>query len=473
MADDMSAPASASIYADARRLVYVGPGGCDVARSAFLSRAACATVVALCEAHGDWGAGADYAFATRDVEVDRFPALRDWLLRHAFPRAIAARCERAHGRRIKSLDDCFVVKYDARGGLAALVSHRDAGAVSFMVALSAPGDYAGGGTRFDESGLVVHCGQGDVLTFDAALFHSGVPITAGTRYLLVGFGHAREAHPGDVRLDDLQVVRRRAIAKAWVEAVDVKPALVRDARLLAAAEKSFWVNRKARPRCAVEAFALKMLFAQELFGDDAAGGAEVWAHLLPPGGAEASLPLHFDKDERLLADRDEWRHPALSTVTYLSDGGAPTIIFDTTLAGGRGAGGPSMAFVSHPVAGKHLIFQGSLLHGVAHDLARPTPAQAATGPRLTLLVNLWRGAPLGLAALPDDIVAALSKRYFTYDPRRLDDVVVIDAAGAALSALDGHVDGFTAPLPVGDIRAAAETALVLLEAPHDLTATAE
>ena len=68
--------------------------------------------------------------------------------------------------------------------------HFDGGDVSFMLALSPRSDYDGGGTQFDalaNSSNILHLDQGDLVLFDANLFHEGVAITRGSRYLLVGF----------------------------------------------------------------------------------------------------------------------------------------------------------------------------------------------------------------------------------------------------------------------------------------------
>ena len=48
------------------------------------------------------------------------------------------------------------------------------------------------------------------------------------------------------------------------------------------------------------------------------------------------------------------------------------------------------AFVSYPVPGKHLAFDGRLLHGAIEELA-PPPAGGPAGPytRVTLMVNVW------------------------------------------------------------------------------------
>ena len=76
-----------------------------------------------------------------------------------------------------------------------------------MIALSPRADYDGGGTHFDALAIpdslnILHLEQGDMVLFDALLFHSGVAITRGSRYLLVGFTYTRRdsVKPGHLNL---------------------------------------------------------------------------------------------------------------------------------------------------------------------------------------------------------------------------------------------------------------------------------
>jgi hypothetical protein len=94
--------------------------------------------------------------------------------------------EASHHATPTGFDDMFVVKYDEKAQKD-LVKHFDGGQVSFMLALSSRSDYEGGGTKFDCMENVVHLERGELILFDADLYHQGVPISQGTRYLLVGF----------------------------------------------------------------------------------------------------------------------------------------------------------------------------------------------------------------------------------------------------------------------------------------------
>ena len=113
-------------------------------------------------------------------------------------------CMQVFNQSLIAMDDVFIVRY-AHESQTALELHTDAGDISFMVALSHPGiDYDSGGTFFEELDDVVMLQKGEMILFNAKLFHSGVPITSGRRYLLVGFCYTSpEAanEPGNVALD--------------------------------------------------------------------------------------------------------------------------------------------------------------------------------------------------------------------------------------------------------------------------------
>jgi predicted 2-oxoglutarate/Fe(II)-dependent dioxygenase YbiX len=86
---------------------------------------------------------------------------------------------------IINVHDLFVVKYkDTEQNH--LKMHQDGSFLSFNVLLSDTSDFEGGGTYFDD-GLTSYLEQGDILIHSSRIKHAGLPITKGTRYLLVGF----------------------------------------------------------------------------------------------------------------------------------------------------------------------------------------------------------------------------------------------------------------------------------------------
>lgn len=191
----------------------------------FASPEICEELILLCEMEGFHSEKEEstYTQATFDLEVDSNPRVRDWLVTHELVPEISACMQRSHATSLVSFDDVFVVKYDASvpGGQQSLEWHYDAAELSFMLALSDRDSYIGGGTAFDvlqdeydkdkqsealeglegAAGLAdyfrgtaagstlrpLHLQQGELLIFDANLYHSGLAVSSGVRYLLVGF----------------------------------------------------------------------------------------------------------------------------------------------------------------------------------------------------------------------------------------------------------------------------------------------
>jgi len=173
-----------------------------------------------------------------------------------------------------------------------------------------------------------------------------------------------------------------------------------------------------------------------------AGGIEWWVQVKQTKNDQSrhenigsnAIDLHYDKDEELAEKFGLGAFPTLSTVTYLTDGCNPTVVFSRTYEQPDDDIIPDM-FLSHPVIGKHLVFDGRLLHGApAHpDLrdtyvfhedfgASPTTNQTAkekeksgnNNPRMrvSLLVNIWSNRkPAGINPLETHIRKALNKKF--------------------------------------------------------------
>ena len=202
---------------------------------------------------------------------------------------------------------------------------------------------------------------------------------------------------------------RPAAVRCWHGAVamDEDAAfLVKEALTLAhhsRGGKTFWMTPTDTPRCSFERLALDILrFHTPLHtahpdhpAHDASGeslGAEWWVQVRTDSqGEAASIGMHFDCDEVLKQAAGVNIPPWLATVTYLTAQGAPTMVLpiradargkplitpealtNDAQATGRAAttdDGGSDAFLSFPVAGKHLAFDGRLLHGCPHQIAK-------------------------------------------------------------------------------------------------------
>jgi hypothetical protein len=198
----------------------------------FLLTEECNEIINLCERAGLYSRDDSSAYeqATFDIEVDKCQDLQQLLRVKEFISAIQPYILSVFGTYITAFDDMFVVKYDAECQRE-LVRHYDGGHVSFMLTLSPAAAYTGGGTHFDvldsrpktdtidaekhseisqyerdERNLhcqvsgegVVKASQGSLLLFNAAFYHTGMPILTGTRCLLVGFCYV-DPHAGSRR----------------------------------------------------------------------------------------------------------------------------------------------------------------------------------------------------------------------------------------------------------------------------------
>ena len=93
-------------------------------------------------------------------------------------------------------------------------------------------------------------------------------------------------------------------------------------------------------------------------------GGEWWVHSC---SMEDSLPFHYDKDERMVVHHWKMSYPVLSTITYLDDVGAPTLILNQTLKEDHETGAaeddplvPEYGTLVYPKRGRHVIFRGDL-----------------------------------------------------------------------------------------------------------------
>ena len=137
----------------------------------------------------------------------------------------------------------------------------------------------------------------------------------------------------------------------------------------------------------------------------------------------SSIDLHYDKDEALAESFGIGSFPVLSTVTYLTAApeiAAPTVIFDHTYTQGEDEVMSSM-MVSRPRIGKHICFDGRLLHGAPYHPSLLSSPQSKTNDepdqkgsdeaspkepffRVTFLVNIWKDRrPASVHVLDDEI----------------------------------------------------------------------
>ena len=169
------------------------------------------------------------------------------------------------------------------------------------------------------------------------------------------------------------------------------------------------------------------------------GGAEWWIQVKKEDDTndESGIDLHYDKDEELASMFNIGSFPTLSTVTYLASGDQrnipsnPTLVFAHTYEmpndgpiGAENVRTPQV-LISSANVGKHLVFDGRLLHGApctttlrSNKILRNTTSNGEMKEdsssvevetkgnryRITFLVNIWlSGCPARVKTLPSSI----------------------------------------------------------------------
>jgi hypothetical protein len=150
----------------------------------------CSFIIGECEkyAHnnGGWTMKRHIKYPTTDLPVEKIPSIFGLVLETLKP--IITNIKNSYGLHDEmnlQISDLFVVKYkeDSQNYLE---MHCDESLLSFNILLSDKTDFEGGGTYFDD-GLIVKLEQGSVVVHSSKIKHAGLPITKGTRYILVGF----------------------------------------------------------------------------------------------------------------------------------------------------------------------------------------------------------------------------------------------------------------------------------------------
>ncbi|KAL7488391.1 hypothetical protein ACHAW6_013975 [Cyclotella cf. meneghiniana] len=245
--------------------------------------------------------------------------------------------------------------------------------------------------------------------------------------------------------------------------------------------ETFFLPCLMKPRCALEALAHTIFHAHvdglevasangfkqssvhgdkgSLLYDPERSGAEWWTLVLDAPSADEKedtkqeeldedeeeeeeddeVGMHFDADYGLEAQISNFMlHPRVGTITYLSDIGVPTLILDKRSPSPsdvekKSLGGEiNRAWLSHPQFGKHVAFDGRLLHGapgkffpavdVSAQVTEPKLKKAKveekeftkrqdpfSGKRITFLVNIWLNhCPIDADILDEDVVSKLT-----------------------------------------------------------------
>jgi hypothetical protein len=150
----------------------------------------CSWIINECEKYaeqnGGWTKKRHQSYPTTDLPLESVTAVSGFVFESL--KIITEKIRVSYGLNndIKiDYMDLFIVKYK-HDDQNFLEIHKDGSFLSFNILLSDVSDFEGGGTYFDD-GLIMKGEQGDLILHSSKIKHSGLPITKGTRYLLVGF----------------------------------------------------------------------------------------------------------------------------------------------------------------------------------------------------------------------------------------------------------------------------------------------
>lgn len=216
---------------------------------------------------------------------------------------------------------------------------------------------------------------------------------------------------------------------------------------------TFWfkTNPPQQPRSSLEKavlelarYALPDIYNQR--PNDVIIGGEWWLQVR--SGTE-TIGFHYDKDEAMASIQMKMKHPLISTVTYLSDIGAPTLIFNQTTDGNNETPEiPDLGFISYPKFNRHITFSGDLQHGV---LGSASSSKRVAEGRITLLINWWDVQPMepNTIALDDEDLQDMG----IYDPN-LAKVphVSTDIKGLAAKTLSERIHVPVLPISIPDAK---------------------
>jgi len=176
--------------------------GPDIWQIPFFSTEFCDYLVGVAERKNLWSAGA-YSrpdevdgrigtfenYPTQDVHLNQLN-LHQWWLETVVKKYFKAIIHHLYKYQAKGYNIAFIVRYSEKGQTQ-LAPHHDASSYTTNLALNTYGvDYTGGGCNFVHKNIQVVGSPKGFLTLHPGRithYHEAIPITSGTRYILVSF----------------------------------------------------------------------------------------------------------------------------------------------------------------------------------------------------------------------------------------------------------------------------------------------
>ena len=155
---------------------------------------------------------------------------------------------------------------------------------------------------------------------------------------------------------------------------------------------TYFICSSTPPRCRLEQLALDIFHfhTKSSSFDASTSGCEWWTQVVD---RQDDIGFHWDRDYGHEEGTGENLYPQLATVTYLTDRGGPTVIINKAgclKSGDNHSGSANRAILSKPLIGKHIKFDGRLLHAAPSNLIPDNKSdRKEKTQRITFLVNIW------------------------------------------------------------------------------------
>tara|TARA_B110000285_G_C15137023_1_gene627730 strand:- start:1448 stop:3172 length:1725 start_codon:yes stop_codon:yes gene_type:complete len=195
----------------------------------FLHKDICEKIIKEAESFGKWTINRHKQYPTTDIPIDNIKKLKK-IKKNIITNTISLIKKNYNLECDSILDvyDLFVVKYSI-SGQRGLDIHRDQSEFSFIILLSDPNDFEGGGTYYDEEKLLINPDkQGTLVIHFGKTKHGGKNITKGTRYILTGFLKTKSCKlmipnkKDDKKLSDKTLCDKRYYDFYWI-GYNIKP----------------------------------------------------------------------------------------------------------------------------------------------------------------------------------------------------------------------------------------------------------
>lgn len=184
----------------------------------FITKEKCNEIITLAEKQNQWQTKRHRNYPTTDIPAETVEGLD---LSSEIDRIVdvTRKNYNIEDEAVISPFDVFVVKYDMKGQ-SKLDIHRDVSELSFVLLLSDPSEFEGGGTYYVEEDRTVSPTQGGLALHCGFRLHAGKAITSGKRYILIGFMKVkskmmRQFHSKEKKLDFINEIDKRHLDFLW------------------------------------------------------------------------------------------------------------------------------------------------------------------------------------------------------------------------------------------------------------------